>query len=99
MGQGANLAIEDAAVLASLLSRDDLSFEQVFKMFYEIREPKTTQVLSTSMRMGKFQLASSTLGCFFRDTMSKLMNKFGVYERIIAKQREASLKDIPEEYL
>jgi len=69
MGQGAGQAIEDAYVLAKLFS-SDLSFEQLFSRFENIRREKVDYVVNNSWRFGK--MAHSNLGQFVMKSLMKI---------------------------
>jgi 2-polyprenyl-6-methoxyphenol hydroxylase-like FAD-dependent oxidoreductase len=96
LGRNADLAIEDAALLAKLLSDDSLNIEQAFRLLYEKRVSKTDKVLTTSVRMGKYELAKSKIGCFFRNLMYKAAHKTGFTHISIARKYYSATEDIFE---
>lgn len=79
MGQGACMAIEDAAVLANCLSRDDEP-ARAFQKFESIRLERTKKIVSESWRLGRVaQLEHPLLirlrNSVVRATPAKVMEK------------------------
>ncbi|MGY2060301.1 FAD-dependent monooxygenase, partial [Nocardia gipuzkoensis] len=65
MGQGANMALEDAVVLAEYLRETDVA--QGLRNFAEVRSPRTTEVVLQSRRQGEFDQGAGRVEAFLRD--------------------------------
>lgn len=70
LGQGACMAIEDAAVLKQL-SRTDNNPEVFFKMFEQVRIKRTTKIVNTSFTLGTLAQSQNKLLIFFRNKLMK----------------------------
>lgn len=66
LGQGANSALVDAAVLMAELRRAD-TLQQALAAYDARRRPKVEQVASTAARLGKLAELTNPLLCFVRD--------------------------------
>lgn len=64
MAQGAAMAVEDAWCLASLLSREDLSIQDIFHQYEALRLPRIIKVQKTSTHNGKIFHRKSRLAQF-----------------------------------
>ena len=74
LGQGACQAIESALVLAQCLNKHN-SIENAFKEFQEIRIKKTTEVTTTSWRIGKMAQLENSFLIALRNWMLKIVPK------------------------
>jgi len=71
-GQGASLALEDAAMLARLL-RDSATYEQAFSAYERTRRPRAEEVVKYSRAIGRQKSTSgSRLAVAMRDLMLPL---------------------------
>jgi len=71
MGQGACQAIEDAAVLASCLKKQE-SINIAFQSFEQRRIPRTTKIVNTSWTLGKLAQATNPILTTFRNFALKV---------------------------
>lgn len=72
LGQGACMAIEDAAVLQSLL-RKEKDLKKVFKQFEQERIKRTTRIVNTSYQFGKIAQTSNPLIAGIRNMVFPLL--------------------------
>lgn len=72
MGQGACQAIEDTAVLASCLNREETIMDS-FKSFEKIRLPRTTKIVNTSWTLGKTAQLTNPVLTTFRNFALKMI--------------------------
>lgn len=72
LGQGACMAIEDAALLQRLLQTQK-DFPQVFREFEERRIKRTTRIVNTSARLGKLAQSRSPFIVAVRNGLLKYM--------------------------
>ncbi len=72
LGQGACMAIEDAAVLSSTV-KTELSIEKAFEKFETERIARTTKIVNTSYQMGKMAQTSNPLLAGIRNFMLPLV--------------------------
>lgn len=56
LAQGAAMSLEDALVLAELLTGSDVWDDQLFRTFYERRIPRVRTVVDASVQIGQWQL-------------------------------------------
>jgi 2-polyprenyl-6-methoxyphenol hydroxylase-like FAD-dependent oxidoreductase len=83
-GQGASLALEDAAVLAQCL-RDSLKVEHAFSKFESLRRERVEKIVRQARRMGNGKVATNPVAVWFRDLVLPFFIKQG------AKASEAVL--------
>lgn len=74
-GQGASLAMEDAAVLAKSL-RDSDSLEQGFATYESIRRERVERMVKWARSLGGAKLATNPIQVWFRDLMLPFFFKF-----------------------
>lgn len=72
MGQGANMALEDAAVLAPALLEGD-ALRGALAAYVAERAPRTARVVKQSRMFGTIGHAKGRLTAWFRDTMMRRM--------------------------
>jgi 2-polyprenyl-6-methoxyphenol hydroxylase-like FAD-dependent oxidoreductase len=73
-GQGASLALEDAAVLAKCL-RDIPDIERAYREFQELRRERVERIVQYSRSIGRRKHATNPVQVFFRDLMMPLFLK------------------------
>ena len=83
MGQGACMAIEDAAILASCLNRNS-NPAQAFREFEKRRLPRTLQIVNDSWRIGKIAQLENGLLMSLRNSFFRMIPK-----RMTQQQLEA----------
>ena len=71
MGQGACQALEDVAVLGSLLMKND--YETAFLKYDQLRVPRTHKVVNQSWQLGKMAQWENPLAVGFRNLLLKSM--------------------------
>lgn len=71
LGQGACMAIEDAAILANTIGPSD-SIEQAFKSFEKKRIKRTTTIVNNSWQLGKLAQLENWLLIGVRNTLLRL---------------------------
>lgn len=71
MGQGACMAIEDAAVLANCI-QNHTTPEKAFKTFERMRIKRTTRIVNNSWSIGKIAQIESTVLMYLRDLALRL---------------------------
>jgi 2-polyprenyl-6-methoxyphenol hydroxylase-like FAD-dependent oxidoreductase len=74
-GQGASLALEDAAVLAKCL-RDIPQIERAFATYEGIRRARVERMVKWARSLGGLKMASNPIQIWFRDLMVPLFLKF-----------------------
>lgn len=74
-GQGASLAMEDAAVLAKCL-RDTNSLEQAFTTYENIRRERVERMVKWARTLGGAKMATNPIQVWFRDLMLPIFFKF-----------------------
>lgn len=74
MGQGACMAIEDAAILANLVESYE-NPEEAFKAFEQKRIRRTTKIVNDSWQIGKMAQWENPLATSFRDLAISLVPK------------------------
>ncbi len=72
LGQGAAMAIEDAAILGRLLGRRR-GHSAAFKAYERIRSPRTSMVTERSWKMGAMGQLDDPLACWLRNRATGLM--------------------------
>lgn len=72
LGQGAGMAVEDAAVLAQCLAETP-DLPQAFRRFEQRRRPRTARVVSTSWYLGRVGQLESPLLAKLRNTAMRLL--------------------------
>lgn len=72
LGQGAGMAVEDAAVLARCLS-ETADVTQAFRRFEQRRRPRTARVVSTSWHLGRVGQLENSLLTKLRNTVMRLL--------------------------
>ncbi|TGD82751.1 FAD-dependent monooxygenase [Hymenobacter wooponensis] len=72
MGQGAGMALEDAAVLSSCLSAE-VDTRSAFRQFERRRLPRTTRIVQTSWRLGQVGQWENPLLTGLRNTVMRLL--------------------------
>ncbi|KAJ1569765.1 hypothetical protein HK405_004494 [Cladochytrium tenue] len=81
-GQGAGISIEDAEVLATMLSKLPGKPHEAFALFEEMRRPRIDFVIRTTAGIGKSMNSTGVVGAFVGRFMLRLaaflMNKLGV---------------------
>jgi 2-polyprenyl-6-methoxyphenol hydroxylase-like FAD-dependent oxidoreductase len=73
-GQGASLALEDAAVLAKSL-RDASSLEEAFGTYERLRRARVERMVAWARSLGGAKLITNPIQVFFRDLMLPLFLK------------------------
>jgi len=73
MGQGANMAFEDATSIARCIATNT-NLQDAFKV-HNKRIPRTTKIVELSQFIGKIGMVQNPIICWFRDTMMVLMSK------------------------
>ncbi|KAJ3096517.1 hypothetical protein HDU97_005805 [Phlyctochytrium planicorne] len=77
LGQGGNTALEDAAVLASLITKlykpnasdkSNASLKTAFKIYTELRAKRTANITKAARELGKINSISSPFLCALRDS-------------------------------
>lgn len=76
MGQGANIAFEDAVVLTHHLSRDQ-PLDAALAAYVAERAPRTAKIVKQSRMMGVIGHARNPLAAWTRNRMMTLMSRFG----------------------
>lgn len=71
LGQGACMAIEDAAVLANLMDSSE-DFENAFRQYEARRLPRTSRVVKTSWQMGKIGQLENPFLVWMRNAAMRL---------------------------
>ena len=71
MGQGACMAIEDAAILANMIS-DSRSVDETFLAFERKRIHRTTTIVKDSWQLGRIAQWENKLLITLRDTLLRL---------------------------
>lgn len=74
MGQGACMAIEDAAVIANLIERSSAA-EEAFKMFEQKRIERTTRIVNDSWQIGRIAQWQNPIATSFRNLAISLVPK------------------------
>ena len=72
LGQGACMAIEDAAVLADCL-KEDISVSQGFILFEQRRIHRTTEIVNRSWQLGQMAQLSNSILVFLRNNLLRLV--------------------------
>jgi 2-polyprenyl-6-methoxyphenol hydroxylase-like FAD-dependent oxidoreductase len=72
MGQGACMAIEDAAMLHTLL-KENKNFLEVFSEFEKRRIIRTTKIVNMSYRFGQLSQSKNPMVIWLRNTLMKIM--------------------------
>jgi len=72
MGQGACMAIEDAAML-NILLKENKNFQEVFAEFGKRRIERTTKIVNMSYRFGKLSQTKNPVVVWFRNNLMKIM--------------------------
>ena len=88
MGQGAAMAIEDAAVLDELLARDDLEVPRALEEYERRRRPRVSRIREQSWRFGRIAQWSNPAACFLRDALVRLTPDraaLGALERLLTE--------------
>ena len=88
MGQGAAMAIEDAAVLDELLARDDLEVPRTLEEYERRRRPRVSRIREQSWRFGRIAQWSNPAACFVRDALVRLTPDrvaVGALERLLTE--------------
>jgi 2-polyprenyl-6-methoxyphenol hydroxylase-like FAD-dependent oxidoreductase len=75
MGQGANMALEDAATLARRLAEAP-DYASAFNAYEAARIPRTTRIAKQSRQLGMMGQWSNPVAEWFRDTMMRAMARF-----------------------
>ncbi|NVO33004.1 FAD-dependent monooxygenase [Hymenobacter lapidiphilus] len=73
LGQGAGMAIEDAAVLARCLHSSPTDLPAAFQIFERQRRPRTARIVRTSWRMGRVGQLENPLLIRLRNTVMRLL--------------------------
>jgi 2-polyprenyl-6-methoxyphenol hydroxylase-like FAD-dependent oxidoreductase len=73
LGQGACMAIEDAAVLARCLIESPTSPQTAARQYEQLRQPRTARVTYDSLKLGRIGQWSNPLACLTRDLAMRLM--------------------------
>jgi len=76
MGQGANVTLEDAAILTHQLAQHNPLSESL-SQYQTSRAPRSAKITRQSRMMGSIGHSKNPLKCWFRNTMMKMMSKFG----------------------
>ena len=71
LGQGACQALEDAAVLTDILSKE-IEIKSAFQVFEKRRISKATFVINTSKQLGKIAQWENKLFCAMRNFIVKM---------------------------
>src|SRR5262249_1126894 len=74
-GQGASLAMEDAATLAKCL-RDIAPLEQAFATYERLRRERVERMVRWARSLGGAKLATNPIQVWFRDLMLPFFLKF-----------------------
>lgn len=74
-GQGASLAMEDAAILVKCV-RDSVTLEQAFVAYERLRRPRVERIVKWARSLGGAKMASSPVAVWFRDTLMPFFLKF-----------------------
>ncbi|WP_439484347.1 FAD-dependent monooxygenase [Cyclobacterium plantarum] len=69
-GQGASLALEDAAILSRCLEKYT-DHNQAFKVFQGLRQERVQKIISQARKVGKTKTKPNPVGNFFRDFFLK----------------------------
>lgn len=72
MGQGACMAIEDAAML-NILLKENKNFQEVFAEFGKRRIERTTKIVNMSYRFGKLSQSKNPMVIWLRNNLMKIM--------------------------
>ncbi|MFC5409478.1 FAD-dependent oxidoreductase [Larkinella bovis] len=75
-GQGASLALEDAAVLAQCL-RDSLKTETAFARFERLRKERVEKIVQQARRTGNGKMVTNPVAVWFRDLMLPFFIRMG----------------------
>ncbi|RRB02525.1 FAD-dependent oxidoreductase [Larkinella rosea] len=75
-GQGASMALEDAAVLAQCL-RDSLKVEHAFAKFENLRKERVEKIVRQARRTGNGKMVSNPVAVWFRDLVLPFFIKQG----------------------
>jgi 2-polyprenyl-6-methoxyphenol hydroxylase-like FAD-dependent oxidoreductase len=75
-GQGASLALEDAAVLAQCL-RDSLKVEHAFARFEHLRKERVEKIVRQARRTGNGKMVTNPVAVWFRDLVLPFFIKQG----------------------
>ncbi|ODR94590.1 hypothetical protein AUC70_08130 [Methyloceanibacter stevinii] len=74
LAQGAGLAIEDAAELASILGQTPSQPSHAFQAYETVRRPRATRVQQASRRLGRaYHVGDGILGEVFRNTRNTIL--------------------------
>lgn len=73
MGQGAGMAIEDAAVLARFLRTSPTNVSDAFKLFERQRRARTARIVRTSWQLGRVGQLENPLLTGIRNTVMRLL--------------------------
>jgi 2-polyprenyl-6-methoxyphenol hydroxylase-like FAD-dependent oxidoreductase len=90
LGQGGGMAIEDAVVLAHLLSKQ--SFEEAVGEYQRRRIPRTTAIINDSWRFGRLAQLEGRVSTWLRDTILR-MTPPNVVEKKMRESAKFSLDE------
>ena len=77
--------MEDASLLALLLTRDGSSSEEVFKKFEDLRRDRVEKIVVAGRRQKSNKTAVSTIGMCIRNVFISVALKLMMTERLIGK--------------
>jgi 2-polyprenyl-6-methoxyphenol hydroxylase-like FAD-dependent oxidoreductase len=98
IGQGASLALEDAAVLARCL-RDIPDLEQAFSTYQDLRQERVETLVKKARRMGDRKIPNPIMG-WFRDLMLPFFLKHGAgsMDWVYSYKVEWKKEEVNDEY-
>ncbi len=91
LGQGAGMAIEDAAVLSFCLS-DNATAEEAFRRFELIRQKRVSSIVNGAFQLGRIAQSNSPLLSKIRNNLFRIMPSW-VGERQMKELYSVSLKN------
>jgi 2-polyprenyl-6-methoxyphenol hydroxylase-like FAD-dependent oxidoreductase len=84
-GQGASLALEDASLLALLLTRSESSPQEVFPLFEKSRRKRVEMIVEEGRRQKSNKTQVSTVGMWIRNTFISVLFHIMSADRLVGK--------------
>eukprot|EP00931_Biecheleriopsis_adriatica_P088624 TRINITY_DN62902_c0_g1_i1.p1 TRINITY_DN62902_c0_g1~~TRINITY_DN62902_c0_g1_i1.p1 ORF type:complete len:217 (-),score=27.61 TRINITY_DN62902_c0_g1_i1:18-587(-) len=93
-GQGLNMALDDAVVLARCLLT--LEPEDAFREYHSTRYQRTVTTKQKALAAGGIQLPDSTLKRYVRDASIKILGITGLFHHLQMKTAASVISDVDE---
>lgn len=84
-GQGASLALEDASLLALLLTRSESSPQDVFALFEKLRRKRVEMIVKAGRRQKSNKEPMSTVGMWVRNAFISVLFSFMSVDSFVGK--------------